>query len=159
MCTWLREISSCSCLTVLPDPAWVLLSKTYKPLFPPLYYINFLIVHKMTKHLFIAYICSSTVLSCIIAHSRSLFRVMPLILFPRFVSGKYVILPRHFCSLTRGVNSSRDWTVLHGCRTICSITEVSHFLIKIGILLHEAPRAASKLPRGRKCQWSRGHGV
>ena len=41
----LREISSCSCLTVLPGPAWVLLSKTYKPLFEPLYknstYINF----------------------------------------------------------------------------------------------------------------------
>ena len=37
VCTWLREISSCSCLTVLPGPAWVLLSKTYKPLFPPLY--------------------------------------------------------------------------------------------------------------------------
>ena len=26
----MREISSCSCLTVLPGPAWVLLSKTYK---------------------------------------------------------------------------------------------------------------------------------
>ena len=26
-CTWLGEISSCSCLTVLPDPAWVLLNK------------------------------------------------------------------------------------------------------------------------------------
>ena len=37
VCTWLREISSCSCLTVLPGPAWVLLSKIYKPLFPPLY--------------------------------------------------------------------------------------------------------------------------
>ena len=37
VCTWLREVSSCSCLTVLPGPAWVLLSKTYKPLFPPLY--------------------------------------------------------------------------------------------------------------------------
>ena len=35
--TWLREISSCSCLTVLPAPAWVLLSKKYKPLFAPLY--------------------------------------------------------------------------------------------------------------------------
>ena len=35
--TWLREISSCSCLTVLLGPAWVLLSKTYKPLFVPLY--------------------------------------------------------------------------------------------------------------------------
>ena len=35
--TWLREISSCSFLTVLPGPAWVLLNKTYKPLFPPLY--------------------------------------------------------------------------------------------------------------------------
>ena len=37
VCTWLREISSCSCLTVLPGPAWVLLSKTCKPLFAPLY--------------------------------------------------------------------------------------------------------------------------
>ena len=26
-CTWLREISSCSCLPVLAGPAWVLLSK------------------------------------------------------------------------------------------------------------------------------------
>ena len=31
--TWLREFSSCSCLTVLPGPAWVLLSKKYL-LFP-----------------------------------------------------------------------------------------------------------------------------
>ena len=37
VCTYLREISSCFCLTVLPGPAWVLLSKTYKPLFTPLY--------------------------------------------------------------------------------------------------------------------------
>ena len=29
VCTGLREISSCSCLTVLPGPAWVLLSKKY----------------------------------------------------------------------------------------------------------------------------------
>ena len=36
VCTWLREIPSCSCFTVLPGPAWVLLSKTNKPLFPPL---------------------------------------------------------------------------------------------------------------------------
>ena len=28
--TWLREISSCSCLTFLPGPAWVLLSKICK---------------------------------------------------------------------------------------------------------------------------------
>ena len=33
----LREISPCSCLTVLPGPAWVLLSKANKLLFPPLY--------------------------------------------------------------------------------------------------------------------------
>ena len=31
VCTWLRELSSCSCLTVLPGPAWVLLSKTPTP--------------------------------------------------------------------------------------------------------------------------------
>ena len=30
-CTWLREFSSCSCLTALPGPAWVLLSKIYIP--------------------------------------------------------------------------------------------------------------------------------
>ena len=29
-CTWFGEISSCSCLTVLPGPAWVHLSKIYK---------------------------------------------------------------------------------------------------------------------------------
>ena len=39
-CTWLREISSCSCLTVLSGPAWVLLSKKNKSLFPPLYIRN-----------------------------------------------------------------------------------------------------------------------
>ena len=33
----MEEISSCSCLTVLPGPAWVMLSKTNKPLFYPLY--------------------------------------------------------------------------------------------------------------------------
>ena len=27
LCTWLGEISSCSCFTVLPGPAWVLLNK------------------------------------------------------------------------------------------------------------------------------------
>ena len=30
LCTWLGEIYSCSCLTVLPGPAWVLLNKIYK---------------------------------------------------------------------------------------------------------------------------------
>ena len=36
-CTWLREISSCSCLTVLPSPAWLLLNKMCIPLFRALY--------------------------------------------------------------------------------------------------------------------------
>ena len=35
--TWLREISPCSCLTVLPGPAWVLLSKICKDFFSALY--------------------------------------------------------------------------------------------------------------------------
>ena len=39
VCTWLREMCSCSFLTVLPGHAWVLLSKTYKPLFTPLYLV------------------------------------------------------------------------------------------------------------------------
>ena len=30
---WLREFSSCSCLTVLPGPAWLLLNKIFIPLF------------------------------------------------------------------------------------------------------------------------------
>ena len=30
-CTWLREISSYSCLTVLPGPAWLLLNKICIP--------------------------------------------------------------------------------------------------------------------------------
>ena len=36
-CTWLREFSSCSCLTALPGPAWVLLSKIYKSFAGSLY--------------------------------------------------------------------------------------------------------------------------
>ena len=39
VCTWLREVSSCSCLTVLPGPAWVLLSKKYI-LFPGALYLR-----------------------------------------------------------------------------------------------------------------------
>ena len=35
--TWLREISSCSCLTFLTGPAWVLLSKICKDFFSALY--------------------------------------------------------------------------------------------------------------------------
>ena len=34
---WLRELSSCSCLTDPPGPAWVLLSKTYTYFSSPLY--------------------------------------------------------------------------------------------------------------------------
>ena len=30
LCTWFGEISSCSCLTALPGPAWVLLNKICK---------------------------------------------------------------------------------------------------------------------------------
>ena len=30
LCTWLGELSSCSCLTVLPGPAWVMLKKFCK---------------------------------------------------------------------------------------------------------------------------------
>ena len=36
-CTWFGEISSCSSLTDLPGPAWVLLSKICKPLAGSLY--------------------------------------------------------------------------------------------------------------------------
>ena len=36
-CTWFGEISSCCSLTALPGPAWVLLSKTYKPFAGSLY--------------------------------------------------------------------------------------------------------------------------
>ena len=35
--TWLREMSSCSCLTVPSGPAWLLLSKICIPLFRALY--------------------------------------------------------------------------------------------------------------------------
>ena len=33
LCTWFGEISSCSCLTVLPGPAWVLINKICKEFF------------------------------------------------------------------------------------------------------------------------------
>ena len=34
VCTWLGELCSCSCLTVLPDSAWVLHDEIYKPFSP-----------------------------------------------------------------------------------------------------------------------------
>ena len=37
-CTWLREMSSCSCLTVLPGPAWLLLNKICTPFSRSLYF-------------------------------------------------------------------------------------------------------------------------
>ena len=37
VCTWLREVCSCSSLSVLPGPTWVLLSKIYKPFLGALY--------------------------------------------------------------------------------------------------------------------------
>ena len=40
VCTWLREICSCSCLTVLPGPVWVLLNKIYI-LFPGTLYSQY----------------------------------------------------------------------------------------------------------------------
>ena len=39
--TWLREISSCSSLTFLPGPAWVLLSKICQDFFSALYIATF----------------------------------------------------------------------------------------------------------------------
>ena len=30
ICTWLREIGFCCCLTFLPDPVWLLFNKIYK---------------------------------------------------------------------------------------------------------------------------------
>ena len=38
LCMWFVEFFSCSCLTVLPGPAWVLLSKTYKSYDSPQYW-------------------------------------------------------------------------------------------------------------------------
>ena len=37
---WLQEFSTCSCLTALPGPAWVLLSKTFKPFRPTQYFLE-----------------------------------------------------------------------------------------------------------------------
>ena len=45
VCTWLQEISSCSCLTFLSGPAWLLLNKTCI-LFPGPPYT----VYKIQKH-------------------------------------------------------------------------------------------------------------
>ena len=43
--TWLREISSCSRLTFLPGPAWLLLNKVCKPLFRALYMQSQFLLH------------------------------------------------------------------------------------------------------------------
>ena len=40
LCTWLGEISSCSFLTVLPGPAWVLLNKFCKEYISSLYVLG-----------------------------------------------------------------------------------------------------------------------
>ena len=40
VCAWLREISSCSCLTVLPGPACLLLNKICVPFFRTLYMLQ-----------------------------------------------------------------------------------------------------------------------
>ena len=37
VCTWLRELCSCSCLPVLPGLDWVLLRKIYRPFYGALY--------------------------------------------------------------------------------------------------------------------------
>ena len=37
VCKWLREICNCSWLPVPPGPAWVLLSKIYRPFLGALY--------------------------------------------------------------------------------------------------------------------------
>ena len=39
LCMWFGEISSCSCLTVLPGPAWVLLNWICKELISSLYMV------------------------------------------------------------------------------------------------------------------------
>ena len=73
-------MSSCSCLTVLPGPPWVLLSKTYKPLFSPLYtHVGFLLSDAIFPRS--GYIATSTVMgrsehfmgrSCLVASSDEL---------------------------------------------------------------------------------------
>ena len=57
-CTWFGEICSCCCLTVLLGPAWVLLSKIYKPFAGSLYmyiqvqsFIEVIIFHLSTDKL------------------------------------------------------------------------------------------------------------
>ena len=40
-CTWLREISSCYCLIILPGPACLLLNKICIPLFRALYVMDY----------------------------------------------------------------------------------------------------------------------
>ena len=48
--TWLREISSCSCLTFLPDPAWVQLSKICKDFFSALYmYFDLIVLFQLLE--------------------------------------------------------------------------------------------------------------
>ena len=42
LCTWLGEIYSCCCLTVLPGPAWVLLNKICKEYISSLYKVDYL---------------------------------------------------------------------------------------------------------------------
>ena len=51
VCMWLREISSCSCLTVLPGPAWLLINKICIPLFRALYTRNHFCCRRILSHI------------------------------------------------------------------------------------------------------------
>ena len=60
------EFSSCSCLTALPGPAWVLLSKTFKPFRPTQYTVVVILERNPSlaeEHTYTRYSCSFTLSS------------------------------------------------------------------------------------------------
>ena len=59
LCTWFGDFCSCCCLTALPGPAWVLLSKIYKSGSSVLLYSNRKVQEIAAEHFRIAFVTST----------------------------------------------------------------------------------------------------
>ena len=80
-CTWLREISSCSCLNVLPGPAWLLLKNLHTLILGTVYgliayMVNFF-AGPTTDHIFDIYCTLRRVLALALKRSNALQVLLP----------------------------------------------------------------------------------
>ena len=106
---WLQEISPCSCLTVLPGPASVLLSKTNKPFYPSVI-VNFSFANMHQYPKFFPCDCSAS------TQVRFMFQVNACIecelLVPSF--GRLPLIVSFACARYLGEASETEYTHGHG---------------------------------------------